>query len=76
MIKMELRHPIQLVTPAHSPLFVARQDILVCRMDYVGSKTPFRWAPVQINPGLEEAVSDTAVSQTHMREYVCKLISV
>jgi len=63
MTKMELRHPIRLVTPVHSPLFVVRQDILVCQMDYVGSKTLSKWAPVQINLGLGEAVSDTAVSR-------------
>jgi hypothetical protein len=61
MINMELLQRIQRAIPAHSQRFVVRQDIPVCQMDYVEMEVPFRWAPVQIRPGLGEPVLNTAV---------------
>jgi hypothetical protein len=68
---MELLHPIQPVTPVHSPRFVAHRDFLVYRMDYVETKSLFKWAPAQTRLGLGEAVSNTAVSQSS-NEGICK----
>jgi hypothetical protein len=61
MINMDLLQRIQHAILIPSQRFVVHRDTLVCQMEYVERETPFKWAPVQTRPGLEEAVSNTAV---------------